>query len=95
MTDPHPLTDEKCNKLSIFDLDECSAAYAYGIMADMRTAYDKGGEDMAIKVKGWLKDNVGMLLLSIETEMTTRYLESLEDEFIQDFIDEVCPPENK
>ena len=39
MTD-HPLTDEKCNKLSIFDLDECSAAYAYGIMADMRTATD-------------------------------------------------------
>ena len=41
----HPLTDEKCNKLSIFDLDECSAAYAYGIMADMRAAYDKGYAD--------------------------------------------------
>ena len=41
----HPLTDEKCNKLSIFDLDECSAPYAYGIMADMRAAYDKGYAD--------------------------------------------------
>ena len=56
MTD-HPLTDEKCNKLSIFDLDECSAAYAYGIMTDMRTAYDKGGEDMLEQVLKFMEEN--------------------------------------
>ena len=54
----HPLTDEKCNKLSIFDLDECSAAYAYGIMADMRTAYDKGRDDQLEQVIEWLNEAI-------------------------------------
>ena len=58
----HPLTDEKCNKLSIFDLDECSAAYAYGIMADMRAAYDlgesKGRAEMLDDVLEWLGKNL-------------------------------------
>ena len=57
----------------------------------MRIAYNlgeiKGAEVMAIKVRGWLEDNVGALLLSAESELNHRYLESLKDEFIQDFIE--------
>ena len=77
----HPLTDEMMRKIhgnrpgysNPFDED------------DMRAAYTKGSADMLEQAIEWLHDNAGMLILSIETEMSTRYLESLEDEFIQDF----------
>lgn len=64
----------------------------------MRIAYNlgeiKGAAVMAIKVRGWLEDNVGLLLLCAESELSHRYLESLEKEFIQSFIDAVCPQED-
>ena len=57
MTD-HPLTDEMCEELSIYNLDDCSAAFAYGIMADMRAAYDKGRAEMLDDVLEWLGKNL-------------------------------------
>ena len=65
----------------------------------MRVAYNlgeiKGSANMAVKVSDWLKDNVGMLLLDTESELSHRYLESLKDEFIQDFIEAVCPQQQE
>ena len=85
MTDPHPLTDEMIDEitdeLSIFSEN----MMAFLVKDCMRAAYTKGSADMLEQAIEWLNDNAGMLILSIETEMSTRYLESLEDEFIQDF----------
>ena len=73
----HPLTDEICDELFVWN-----KPYDNDVA---RAAYTKGSADMLERAIEWLHDNAGMLILSIETEMSTRYLESLEDEFIQDF----------
>ena len=83
MTD-HPLTDEICRQITwdvrpkISDED------------DMRAAADWQLE----QVIEWLKDNVGMLILCTESEVATRYLDSLEKEFIQNFIETMRPQED-
>ena len=88
MTDPkHPLTDDVCQKI----IDSEPAGRWGPEMIDcfvedlMRAAYDKGSADMLEQAIGWLEDNAGMLILSTESKLATRYLESLEKEFIQDF----------
>ena len=36
----HPLTDEMCNELSVYPLEELGDEYADGTMTDMRAAAD-------------------------------------------------------
>ena len=99
----HPLTDEMINEIKSDVFSQAPKLLTPGIEPSvwssdcMRIAYNlgeiKGAAVMAIKVRGWLEDNVGELLLCTESELSHRYLESLEKEFIQSFIDAVCPPE--
>ena len=93
----HPLTDDIIEEIKSDVFSQAPKLLTPGIEPSvwssdcMRVAYDlgeiKGAEVMAIKVRGWLEDNVGALLLSAESELNHRYLESLKDEFIQDFIE--------
>ena len=79
----HPLTSRICQEII---RDKGGSNYAHHFLEDqMRAAYDKGSADMLEQAIGWLDDNAGMLILSTESKLATRYLESLEKEFIQDF----------
>lgn len=72
----HPLTDDLAGDLIFRD-----NPYGNNIKSFMRAATDWQLEQ-GIE---WLNDNVSMLLLSTESELGYRYLESLQKEFIQDF----------
>ena len=87
MTD-HPLTDEMLQELSEEPLDGLVGGNF--VKEYMRTAADWQLE----QVSKWLDDNVGMLLLCAEPGVGDRYLESLEDEFIQSFIETMRPQED-
>ena len=87
----HPLTDD------IIESDLATPAHftsgsLVGLFTydDMRAAYDLAIEH----VSKWLEDNVGLLLLYTESELGDRYLESLKDEFIQDFKEAMRPQED-
>ena len=93
----HPLTNEDCLQI-IRDVADYwdhekdpSTPMAYELM---RTAERKGRADMLEQVSKWLEDNVGLLLLCVESELSHRYLESLEKEFIQSFIETMRPQED-
>ena len=83
----HPLTDKICEGLM-----ERTSKYPYtdDVIVDMRSAADWQLE----QVSKWLDDNVGMLLLCAEPGVGDRYLESLENEFIQSFKETMRPQED-
>ena len=81
----HPLTDEMCNSIAPWPIKRLPGEYV-----SMRAVADWQLE----QVIEWLNDNVGMLILSTESELDTRYLESLEEEFTQNFKEAMRPQEN-
>ena len=51
----------------------------------MIKAFQAGADKQLEQAIEWLNDNADMLIVSTQSELATRYLESLEKEFIQDF----------
>ena len=60
----------------------------------MLKAFQAGANQQLEQVLDWLNNNVGMLILSTESELATPYLELLEEEFIQDFKKAMHPQED-
>ena len=84
MSKSHPLSDELIKDLwdkTSASMDNMEDPILYQFI---RAAYDKGAADKLEQATDWLNNNVGMLILSTESELSDRYLDSLEEEFIHD-----------
>ena len=99
----HPLTDKDIQRiwdkiaahhglLRIVDAED-EDLFWFVEDALIRAAYDLGANQQLEQVLDWLNNNVGMLILSTESELATPYLELLEEEFIQDFRKAMHPQE--